>query len=146
LHAPQAACAPEAPGPSGDLSPRIGISNTDSGGRIGAADTNSAAGRSSIAGWSATEERPGPGADLAGLERVDRTGAVGQTLEEAKRINASLSALGNCIYALSQARAAHRRFCDARLRQYASCCEGLRCSVKAVCLLLRRLAVQARRV
>ena len=41
-------------------------------------------------------------ADLAGLERVDRTGAHGQSLEEAKRINLSLSALGNCISALAQ--------------------------------------------
>mmetsp|Transcript_744 Transcript_744/g.1148 ORF Transcript_744/g.1148 Transcript_744/m.1148 type:complete len:1025 (-) Transcript_744:22-3096(-) len=38
--------------------------------------------------------------DLAGSEKVGKTGATGQTLEEAKRINASLSALGQCINAL----------------------------------------------
>jgi hypothetical protein len=36
-------------------------------------------------------------ADLAGSERIERTGATGQRLEEAKEINQSLSALGNCI-------------------------------------------------
>lgn len=38
--------------------------------------------------------------DLAGSEKVGKTGAKGQTLEEAKMINKSLSALGNCINAL----------------------------------------------
>ncbi|KAG9391152.1 Kinesin motor domain [Carpediemonas membranifera] len=38
--------------------------------------------------------------DLAGSEKVSKTGAKGQTFEEAKRINGSLSALGNCIKAL----------------------------------------------
>lgn len=40
-------------------------------------------------------------ADLAGSEKVGKTGATGATLEEAKKINQSLSALGNCINALS---------------------------------------------
>ena len=34
--------------------------------------------------------------DLAGSERVHVTGAVGKRLEESKKINASLSALGGC--------------------------------------------------
>ena len=127
MHAPQAACAPEAPGPSGDLSPRIGISNTDSGGRIGAADTNSAAGRSSIAGWTATEERPGPGADLDGLERVDRTGAVGQTLEEAKRINMSLLALSSVVSALASKGAMRVPFRDSKLTHLLSDSLGGNC-------------------
>jgi len=38
--------------------------------------------------------------DLAGSEKVGKTGASGQTLEEAKKINQSLSALGQCINAL----------------------------------------------
>jgi len=38
--------------------------------------------------------------DLAGSERQAKTGATGQTLEEAKKINSSLSALGNVISAL----------------------------------------------
>ena len=41
-------------------------------------------------------------ADLAGSEQVKKTGASGQTLEEAKKINQSLSALGNCINALTE--------------------------------------------
>jgi kinesin family protein 5 len=39
--------------------------------------------------------------DLAGSEKVKKTGATGQTLEEAKKINKSLSALGNVINALT---------------------------------------------
>eukprot|EP00939_MAST-03C_sp_MAST-3C-sp1_P003710 g3710.t1 len=39
--------------------------------------------------------------DLAGSERVRLTGATGRRLEESKKINQSLSALGNCIAALT---------------------------------------------
>ena len=39
--------------------------------------------------------------DLAGSEKISKTGAVGETLEEAKKINLSLSALGNVIHALT---------------------------------------------
>ena len=39
--------------------------------------------------------------DLAGSEKVSKTGAVGETLEEAKKINLSLSTLGNVIHALT---------------------------------------------
>ena len=46
--------------------------------------------------------------DLAGSERVARTGSAGATLEEAKKINASLHALGNVISALArESRAQH---------------------------------------
>ena len=38
--------------------------------------------------------------DLAGSEKVGKTGATGETLEEAKKINSSLSAIGNVIHAL----------------------------------------------
>jgi hypothetical protein len=38
--------------------------------------------------------------DLAGSERLSRTGAEGDRLTEAKNINKSLSALGNCISSL----------------------------------------------
>jgi kinesin family protein 3/17 len=41
--------------------------------------------------------------DLAGSERVHATGATGARLEESKRINASLSALGNVVAALTGA-------------------------------------------
>ena len=40
--------------------------------------------------------------DLAGSEKVSKTGAVGETLEEAKKINLSLSTLGNVIHALTK--------------------------------------------
>merc|ERR1712142_696884 len=40
--------------------------------------------------------------DLAGSEKVSKTGAEGETLEEAKNINKSLSALGNVISALAE--------------------------------------------
>ena len=39
--------------------------------------------------------------DLAGSEKVKNSGAVGETLEEAKKINISLSCLGNVINALT---------------------------------------------
>ena len=39
--------------------------------------------------------------DLAGSERVRLSGATGQRLEESKKINQSLSALGNVINALT---------------------------------------------
>ena len=40
--------------------------------------------------------------DLAGSESVDRSGAVGETLRQAKHINKSLSALGDVMAALAQ--------------------------------------------
>ena len=40
--------------------------------------------------------------DLAGSEKVSKTGAEGNTLDEAKNINKSLSALGNVIAALAE--------------------------------------------
>jgi hypothetical protein len=39
--------------------------------------------------------------DLAGSEKISKSGAVGETLEEAKKINLSLSCLGNVIHALT---------------------------------------------
>lgn len=42
--------------------------------------------------------------DLAGSERVRLSGATGQRLEESKQINRSLSALGNVISALTEAK------------------------------------------
>jgi kinesin family protein 5 len=38
--------------------------------------------------------------DLAGSEKVNKSGAVGITLDEARKINLSLSCLGNVIHAL----------------------------------------------
>ena len=39
--------------------------------------------------------------DLAGSEKVRKSGVIGQTLEEAKKINLSLSCLGNVVHALT---------------------------------------------
>ena len=39
--------------------------------------------------------------DLAGSEKISRSGVSGQTLEEAKKINLSLSCLGNVVSALT---------------------------------------------
>eukprot|EP00741_Cyanophora_paradoxa_P005036 tig00000842_g4878.t1 len=41
--------------------------------------------------------------DLAGSERVSKSGSEGLRLEEAKKINKSIAALGNCVAALSDA-------------------------------------------
>lgn len=54
--------------------------------------------------------------DLAGSEKTKKTGASGDTLTEAKNINKSLSALGNCIAALSDGKpGAHVPFRDSKL-------------------------------
>jgi hypothetical protein len=50
----------------------------------------------------------------AGSEKVGKTGAKGQTLEEAKKINQSLSALGQVIKALSDGKA-HIPYRDSKL-------------------------------
>ena len=39
--------------------------------------------------------------DLAGSEKIAHTGVTGKNLEEAKKINLSLSALGNVIHSLT---------------------------------------------
>ena len=52
--------------------------------------------------------------DLAGSEKVSKTGAVGLTLEEAKKINLSLSTLGNVIHALTH-KSDHIPYRDSKL-------------------------------
>ncbi|KAH7889680.1 P-loop containing nucleoside triphosphate hydrolase protein [Phlebopus sp. FC_14] len=53
--------------------------------------------------------------DLAGSEKVGKTGASGQTLEEAKKINKSLSALGMVINALTDSKVKHIPYRDSKL-------------------------------
>ena len=56
--------------------------------------------------------------DLAGSERVGKSGSSGLRLEEAKKINRSISALGNCVAALSESsgsRLTHVPFRDSKL-------------------------------
>lgn len=53
--------------------------------------------------------------DLAGSEKVGKTGATGQTLEEAKKINKSLSALGMVINSLTDGKSSHIPYRDSKL-------------------------------
>lgn len=53
--------------------------------------------------------------DLAGSEKVGKTGATGQTLEEAKMINKSLSALGKVINNLTDGKSTHIPYRDSKL-------------------------------
>ena len=53
--------------------------------------------------------------DLAGSERQSKTGATGERLNEANKINLSLSALGNVISALVDGRSAHIPYRDSKL-------------------------------
>lgn len=54
--------------------------------------------------------------DLAGSEKIGKTQATGQTLEEAKMINKSLSALGNVINALTESKSgSHIPYRDSKL-------------------------------
>ena len=52
--------------------------------------------------------------DLAGSERIAKTGASGSVLEEAKKINLSLTSLGICIKSLTDG-SSHVPFRDSKL-------------------------------
>ena len=54
-------------------------------------------------------------ADLAGSERLDKSQVEGQQLKETQKINQSLSALGNCIFALTDKSRSHVPFRDSKL-------------------------------
>ncbi|KAL4450694.1 hypothetical protein ABPG77_001050 [Micractinium sp. CCAP 211/92] len=53
--------------------------------------------------------------DLAGSERQSKTGATGERLKEASKINLSLSALGNVISALVDGKSGHIPYRDSKL-------------------------------
>ena len=53
--------------------------------------------------------------DLAGSERQSKTGATGDRLKEAAKINLSLSALGNVISALVDGKSKHIPYRDSKL-------------------------------
>lgn len=53
--------------------------------------------------------------DLAGSERQSKTGATGDRLNEANKINLSLSALGNVISALVDGKSKHVPYRDSKL-------------------------------
>ena len=64
--------------------------------------------------------------DLAGSERQVKAAAEGQTLEEGKLINKSLSALGNVVNALTDGKSSHVPYRDSKLTRVlqvgAGCC------------------------
>jgi kinesin family protein 5 len=53
--------------------------------------------------------------DLAGSEKIEKTGAEGTRLEEAKKINQSLSELGNVINALTDGKSSHIPYRNSKL-------------------------------
>mmetsp|Transcript_43968 Transcript_43968/g.71532 ORF Transcript_43968/g.71532 Transcript_43968/m.71532 type:complete len:897 (+) Transcript_43968:81-2771(+) len=53
--------------------------------------------------------------DLAGSEKISKTGAEGQTLEEAKNINKSLTTLGMVINSLTDGKSTHVPYRDSKL-------------------------------
>jgi kinesin family member 5 len=53
--------------------------------------------------------------DLAGSEKISKTHATGQTLDEAKKINKSLSALGMVINSLTDGKSKHIPYRDSKL-------------------------------
>ena len=53
--------------------------------------------------------------DLAGSEKISKSGAEGKTLEEAKKINQSLSELGNVINALTDGKSQHIPYRNSQL-------------------------------
>lgn len=53
--------------------------------------------------------------DLAGSEKVGKTGAEGKVLDEAKKINISLTALGKVINALTDGKSTHIPYRDSKL-------------------------------
>lgn len=56
--------------------------------------------------------------DLAGSEKISKTGAEGKLLEEAKKINTSLTALGKVINALSDGKSTHIPYRDSKLTRF----------------------------
>lgn len=53
--------------------------------------------------------------DLAGSEKIGKTGAEGKVLDEAKKINASLTALGKVINSLTDGKSTHIPYRDSKL-------------------------------
>jgi hypothetical protein len=64
--------------------------------------------------------------DLAGSERISKSGSSGVRLDEAKKINKSISALGNCVAALSDIKgdsnSNHVPFRDSKLTRLLTDC------------------------
>ncbi|XP_077247490.1 ATP binding microtubule motor family protein [Tasmannia lanceolata] len=71
--------------------------------------------------------------DLAGSEKVEKTGAEGRVLDEAKTINKSLSALGNVINALTNDKANHIPYRDSKLTRILQDVLGGNCRTALLC-------------
>ena len=66
--------------------------------------------------------------DLAGSERQSKTGATGDRLKEATKINLSLSALGNVISALVDSKSGHTPYRDSKLTRLLQASSACFCS------------------
>lgn len=96
-----------------------------------------------LAGWSTSGRDRGQSirvgklnlVDLAGSERVHITGATGKRLEESKKINASLSALGNVIAALTDPKERqHIPYRDSKLTRILEDSLGGNCKTTMMCM------------
>ena len=75
--------------------------------------------------------------DLAGSERIAKTGATGQTLKEAQKINLSLTTLGQCIKMLTEGKG-HIPFRDSKLTFYLKDALGGNSKTSLVCTASRQ--------
>lgn len=74
--------------------------------------------------------------DLAGSERVSVTGATGQRLEESKKINQSLSCLGNVIAALTDSKGrSHIPYRDSKLTRILEDSLGGNCKTTMIAMI-----------
>ncbi len=74
--------------------------------------------------------------DLAGSERIKVTGATGKQLEESKKINKSLSALGNVIYALTDPKGrTHIPYRDSKLTRLLENSLGGNCKTTMIAMI-----------
>ncbi|KAK1370617.1 Kinesin-1-like protein PSS1 [Heracleum sosnowskyi] len=73
--------------------------------------------------------------DLAGSEKVEKTGAEGRVLEEAKNINKSLSALGNVVNAMTGplGKGSHIPYRDSKLTRVLQNALGGNCRTALLC-------------
>jgi len=76
--------------------------------------------------------------DLAGSERIAKTGATGKTLQEAQKINLSLTSLGQCIKALTDG-SAHIPFRDSKLTLFLKDALGGNSKTTLICTASKQL-------
>ena len=73
--------------------------------------------------------------DLAGSERIKITGATGKQLDESRRINKSLSALGNVINALTDSKTKHIPYRDSKLTRLLQNSLGGNCKTSMIAMI-----------